>query len=450
MNKKHTIIAKGLLLAALCIAPLSDMLANQADVVKDARIEWFGSERLKVSFPVSVGDVKLSTNDRVVVKPVLRSAEGEEMALPMLEFAGKQNKKYFDRKAVLDKTERLAVYAADDTVEYMQEIAVEPWMRKSDLKVVMLRDFEDCCSVTPIAPVTVAQTRYVEPVKPTFDPVIPHISVAERLAATNPIMIPMDQYEPYNPDVPLRKMKNALYVHFQVNKSNIDTSYRDNKATLDRILDLLAQVKADTLSEVKKVRLIGLASAEGPVEFNKKLSEKRAVALKDYLINNGAELDEDAIELIAGGEAWADLLDVIAESDLEGRDELLKQLRNAEDPNNREVLLRRHNSGKSYRYLVQSVFADQRNSGYIQVYYEAVVDTAANTINEAVGLLQQGKAAEAAAMLEPLDDNRKWNAYGSSLYMLDRKQEALEAFKKGVEWKNDGAEENLKAIQATM
>lgn len=450
MNKKHTIIAKGLLLAALCIAPLSDMLANQADVVKDARIEWFGSERLKVSFPISVGDVKLSTNDRVVVKPVLRSAEGEEMALPMLEFAGKQNKKYFDRKAALDKTERLAVYAPDDTVDYVQEIAVEPWMRKSDLKVVMLRDFEDCCSVTPIAPVTVAQTRYVEPVKPTFDPIIPHISVAERLAETNPIMTPMDQYEPYNPDVPLRKMKNALFVHFHVNKANIDTTYRENKATLHRILDLIAQVNADTLSEVKKVRIIGLASPEGPVKFNQKLSEKRALALKDYLFDNGAELDEDAIELIAGGEAWADLLDVIAESDLEGRDELLKQLRNAEDPNNREVLLRRHNSGKSYRYLVQSVFADQRNSGYIQVYYEAVVDTAANTINEAVGLLQQGKAAEAAAMLEPLDDNRKWNAYGSSLYMLDRKQEALEAFKKGVEWKNDGAEENLKAIQATM
>ena len=232
MNKKHTIIAKGLLLAALCIAPLSDMLANQAAVVEDARIEWFGSERLKVSFPISVGDVKLSTNDRVVVKPVLRSADGEEMALPMLEFAGKQNKKYFDRKAVLDKTDRLAVYAADDTVEYMQEIAVEPWMRKSDLTVVMLRDFEDCCSVTPIAPVTVAQTRYVEPVKPTFDPIIPHISVAERLAETNPIMTPMDQYEPYNPDVPLRKMKNALYVHFHMNKANIDTAYRENKTTL--------------------------------------------------------------------------------------------------------------------------------------------------------------------------------------------------------------------------
>lgn len=184
--------------------------------------------------------------------------------------------------------------------------------------------------------------------------------------------------------------------------------------------------------------------------FNQRLSEKRAVALKDYLINNGAELDEDAIELIAGGEAWADLLDVIAESNLDGRDELLGQLRNAEDPNNREVLLRRHNRGKSYRYLVQSVFADQRNSGYVQVFYDAVEDTAAKTINEAVGLLQKGNAAEAAAMLEPLDDNRKWNAYGSALYMLERKSEALDAFKKGVEWNNDGAEENLKAIQVTM
>lgn len=450
MNKKHTFFAKGLLLAALCTAPLSSMLANQAAVVDDARIEWFGSERLKVSFPVCVGDVKLSTNDRVVVKPVLRSAEGEEMALPMLEFAGKQNKKYFDRKAALDKTERLAVYAPDDTVDYVQEIAVEPWMRRSELTVVMLRDFEDCCTVTPIAPVTVAQTKYVEPVKPTFDPVVPHISVAERLAESNPIMTPMDEYEPYNPDVPLRKMKNALYVHFHMNKADIDTTYRENKATLHRILDLLAQVKADTLSEVKKVRIIGLASPEGPVVFNQRLSEKRAVALKDYLFDNGAELDEDAIELIAGGEAWADLLDVIEESDLDGKEDLVKTLRNAEDPNNREVLLRRHNRGKSYRYLVQSVFADQRNSGYIQVFYEAVVDTAANTINKAVGLLQQGKAAEAAAMLEPLKDNRKWNAYGSALYMLDRKPEALEAFKKGVECKNAGAEENLKAIQATM
>ena len=263
-------------------------------------------------------------------------------------------------------------------------------------------------------------------------------------------MIPMEEYKPYNPNVPLRKMKNALFVHFHVNKANIDTTYRENKATLHRILDLIAQVNADTLSEVKKVRIIGLASPEGPVKFNQKLSEKRALALKDYLFDNGAELDEDAIELIAGGEAWADLLDVIAESDLEGRDELLEQLRNAEDPNNREVLLRRHNRGKSYRYLVQSVFADQRNSGYIQVFYDAVVDTAANTINKAVSLLQQGKAAEAAALLEPLKDNRKWNAYGSALYMLDRKPEALEAFKKGVEWKNDGAKENLKAIQATM
>lgn len=450
MNKKHTFFAKGLLLAALCAAPLSSMLANQAAVVDDARIEWFGSERLKVSFPVCVGDVKLSTNDRVVVKPVLRSAEGEEMALPMLEFAGKQNKKYFDRKAALDKTERLAVYAPDDTVDYVQEIAVEPWMRRSELTVVMLRDFEDCCTVTPIAPVIVAQTKYVEPVKPTFDPVIPHISVAEVLAKSNPIMIPMDKYEPYNPNVPLRKMKNALFVHFHVNKADIDTTYRENKATLHRILDLIAQVNADTLSEVKKVRIIGLASPEGPVKLNQKLSEKRALALKNYLFDNGAELDEDAIELIAGGEAWADLLDVIEESDLEDKDELIESLRNAEDPNNREVLLRRHNRGKSYRYLVQSVFADQRNSGYIQVFYEAVVDTAANTINKAVSLLQQGKAAEAAAMLEPLKDNRKWNAYGSALYMLDRKPEALEAFKKGVECKNEGAEDNLKAIQSTM
>ena len=88
----------------------------------------------------------------------------------------------------------------------MQEIAVEPWMRKSDLTVVMLRDFEDCCSVTPIAPVTVAQTRYVEPVEPTFDPVVPHISAADVLAQSNPLMSPSDPYAPFNPYMPFRRM----------------------------------------------------------------------------------------------------------------------------------------------------------------------------------------------------------------------------------------------------
>lgn len=438
MNKDNRKYFGGALLGLALVS-----VAPTGVLAQDCSLSWQDSTRLIVDMPLTAQGVKLSTNHRLIVRPYLCAADGQELELPAFEFSGKQSKKYFDRKAVLDKTERRAVYAPEDTVHYHETVTVEPWMRRSELKLVLRRELEDCCDITPMENQDLAATRYVSP---RFDPVMPHVSVAEQIAAHEPVLVPMSEYRPFDPSLPLRRMKDALYVHFPVSKYELREDFRQNKETLTRILDMVKRIEADTLSSVKKIRIVGLASPEGAYDFNVRLSRNRAQVLKDYLMSHGVQLADSTYELIAAGEAWADLRDVLQESDLEGRDELLKIIDETPDPNRREALLRQYDGGKPFQYLTQSVFADQRNSGYIQVYYEAVPDVAAEKINRAATLTREGKPAEAVALIQDLNDPRKWNTLGSALYLSGRKDEALEAFRKAVQYKNPGAEENLKAL----
>ncbi len=433
---------------AVCVAGPLSAVGLPAVTPDSVRMEWVDSTRLQLCYAVDAGDVKIKTDYRLVVMPYLVSADGShEYPLQMVELAGKRNRRYFDRKAVLEGGERYPVYKVSDTVRVDSIVYVEPWMRTTDLHLVMRRDLENCCGVTTLEPLVVGRTKYFAP---RFEPVVPWISVAEQIAKREPVLVPMSEYRPFNPDVPLRKMKDALYVHFPVGKSVLLDDFRDNASTLHRILDMVKRIEADTLSRVVKVRIIGMASPEGPLALNERLSRNRAKVLKDYLVRHGVQLPDSAYEMIGGGEAWADLRDVIEESNLEKKDELIDIIRNTTDLNRREQLIRRHNGGKSFNYLRQEVFADQRNSGYIQVYYDAVVDEAARLINRAVELVREQKGQEAVGLIEHLNDDRKWNALGSALYLCGRRQEALECFRKAVACGNEGAQRNVQALEEVL
>ena len=196
-----------------------------------------------------------------------------------------------------------------------------------------------------------------------------------------------------------------------------------------------------------KVVIVGLASIEGSVAFNEHLAGRRAEVLKDYL-DARVDMPDGVYEVVGAGEAWADLRDVIAESDLDERQELLQIIDNTPDENLREQRIRKLNGGRPYQYLKQSVFADQRNSGYIRAYYEAVPDKGAEAINRAVALVREGRDAEAVTLLEPLDDGRKWNTLGVAYFKTGRRTEAVECFERAVKAGDSEAAGNLKGVRA--
>lgn len=437
---------RNILYTCLAMAALHCMPSRAAES-DSLRMEWTDSTKLALDFMLTPGDVEVKTNYRLIMTPRIVGENGDTLSLPDVEFAGAEARRYFDRLRFFNNipTTR-TVYTPKDTVRYSYTADVTPWMRRGNVRIIVDREFEDCCDVTDLSPLVLGTTRCFVP-KPVL--VVPKLSVAEEIAEREPVMRPIGEYRPYTRDIPLRKMKGALYVHFPLDKTILREDFRDNKETLSKILDMMRRVKADTTSSIVKVVIIGLASPEGPLANNERLGKGRAEALKNYLVER-IDMPDSTYEVINGGEAWADLRDVVSESDLEAKQKVLDIIDNTPDLNRREALIRKVDGGKVYRYLRQNVFADQRNSGYIQVYYEAIPDTAARIINEAIKCISDGRYKEAIGKIENLNDNRKWNTLGVALYFAGRKQEALDCFREAVKCGNEGAQQNLEELEKAV
>lgn len=408
-------------------------------------MRWTDSTSLTVQLSLDAGDEDIRRNTRLIVTPRIVGEDGNSKVLPAVEFATRRNRKYNDRMAALDGVQRNSVYATGDTVDYVQTVAVEEWMLHTPLTLHVMREKEGCCNIELLSDRKMESTAYVPPFVPVSDYVMPRLSVAEEIAKREPVLRPRSEYKPYDRTVPLAKMKGALYVHFRVSKSELEYGYRNNSGILDRIVDMMKRIEEDSTSSVVKVRIVGLASPEGPVSLNEKLSVQRAEALRKYVADR-VQLPEECYEVIGAGEAWADLEYAIENSDMDGREELLAILRATDDPVRRENLLRKFNGGRAFEYLKQQIFVDQRNSGYIQVYYDAVPDSAAETINRCVGLVRAEKYDEAVRLLENLDDSRKYNTLGVAYFMLGRKSEAMECFRKAAQAGNTDAVNNLNEL----
>ena len=157
----------------------------------------------------------------------------------------------------------------------------------------------------------------------------------------------------------------------------------------------------------------------------------------DALPGSPAAVSNAAItpEILAGiGEKELDdILDIIdAESDEARREQRIKQL----------------NGGRTYQYLKQNVLADQRNSGYLRIYFDYVPDEAAKTINRATALMKENKFSEALPILETVKaDARAWNALGVALYKAGQKEQALTYFRRAAAEGNQMAKKNLEGLK---
>ena len=321
-------------------------------------------------------------------------------------------------------------------------------MLEGDIALIIERIREGCCRTDSMKAERLAETRYEEPFVPEdVDTVMPILSVADLIAQREPALIPIEQYEPFDKNVPLRRRKGALYIHFHQNKTSIDMDYMGNADVLSRIVDMMERIERDTISKVVRVVIVGQASPEGSVAFNERVAGGRAEALREYITRH-VELKDAEYEVINAGEAWADLKDAIEESTVEQlpeRDEFLRIIRENDDVNVREQKMRA--MGAAFDRL-RSMFVDQRNAGYIQVYYEAVPDKGAETINRAVQMVREKRYAEARDLLEPLDDDRKWNTLAVSYYMTGDTDRAMECFARAAADGNAEAQRNIDAIRA--
>ena len=110
------------------------------------------------------------------------------------------------------------------------------------------------------------------------------------------------------------------------------------------------------------------------------------------------------------------------------------------------------NGGRTWKYITDNILSDQRNSGYIRIYYDYVPDKAnAKIINEASELLTTDCIdchREALRLLQTVrNDERAQNALGVALWFCGQKEEAIDRFRRAAANGNEDAKTNLRELK---
>lgn len=171
---------------------------------------------------------------------------------------------------------------------------------------------------------------------------------------------------------------DSMKIFYRRGYRNVDLSFRDNRAQMERFLNLTeAALKND---RVEKVVIRSYASPDGTAEANERLSVGRAEELKAYLVREG-NIPASLIEYHAEGIAWGMLREQVAASDMAGRDEVLDILDHTPlwiyDDDNRIVDGRKKQlmdlqGGKPYNYMLEHFFPELRNSVSTVLYLHIV------------------------------------------------------------------------------
>ena len=286
-----------------------------------------------------------------------------------------------------------------------------------------------------------------------FKAFTPHVAdntgMAGKLQQDNPVLQHISKYQPYSPSRILRKEEGALYVYFPVDKSELRRDFRDNAATLDRIISIVDEVLADSTSDVKIIQIVGMASIEGPEARNQKLGADRGEALKQYIIAH-SKVTSPLFDCANGGEAWSEFRDQVNDASFDGKEQILAIIDSSDDVAAKERKIKALNGGSTYAYLKKNILVDQRNSGYIRIYYDYVPDENAAVINRAIDMMASDPNAALKLLHTVESDARSWNAIGAALCRMEKYEEALPYFDRAAETGDSQARQNAVELRKMM
>lgn len=179
--------------------------------------------------------------------------------------------------------------------------------------------------------------------------------------ATNPIDIQPKAGEP-NPQ------KLLIAIHYRWDKYNLDSLYLSNPENLNLLDSILTSTNSkyiDTLT------IVAYASPEGQPDYNKRLSERRAETIKEYIISNYKDITPERIVTQARGENWEGLRNfVINDTALPSRNEVLSIIDSPLSSPQKQSQLTKLNAGATYyRYILPNYYRYLRNGASILIAY---------------------------------------------------------------------------------
>lgn len=317
--------------------------------VNPVRLEQVG-DILYIDMDIVLSDVKVKSSRGVDLIPQLVSAD-HTLQLPRVSLKGREEFLAYERFLTLMSAKGKANYQQPyvvekvgqkkaGTIEYRYMLPYEAWM--ADARLDMQRD-ECGCGETALMD--------VEPIGEVIPerPLVPYV-VTPHMAYIKP------QVE----DIKWRDVQAECFLDFEVNKVNIRPEYMNNPQELAKLRAMIDELKADPDIEVKSLDIIGYASPEGSLANNKRLSEGRAMALRDYLASK-YNFSRSQYRIVFGGENWDGLVKTLQNTDIDNREELLDIIMmNNQDYQTVKLKVKQLHGGIPYQYLLRNVYPKLR------------------------------------------------------------------------------------------
>ena len=321
-------------------------------------------------------------NDELSLTPILVDIRGNQsFTFPVIRVNGKIREKVARRQEVLhpSKAQKDSIYTVDNrqwnTITCSTPmLANKLWVWQA--KLLLRRQLRSCCMEKELDMVELFawnRTDEYSIIKPEIKEkveipeILPHKCITEVLAETERFVEPIENYLA-GKRLLTGEQEGAQIVYFKLAKAEIDNNYLDNEKVLEHIIDVTRRISEDPEVEIARVVLLGLSSPEGAFDFNKRLSGKRAEALKQYITGRIA-LPDSCFVLVNGDEGWEELRYKVEHSDMEYRKEVLDIMDSVPIMKGREERLQRLKRGVPYRFLKEHFFPQLRRAGYIKVYY---------------------------------------------------------------------------------
>lgn len=342
-----------LVLAALCLNTEEAFAQNRSysgDIgIEPVRLEQSG-DFLYIDMNFILKDVKVRTAHGVDFIPQL-VAPANTYNLPKVLVKGKDEYLAYERRLSLmsakEKRKHVAPYLVkksnkrtNDTIRYRYVLPYESWM--ADAKLNVQRDECGCGESTLMS------------VQPVIDQV-----TLERILSPYIVNPHFAYVEPKVEVVKSREIQAECFLDFEVNKINIRPEYMNNPRELAKIRVMIDDLKLDPSIKVNRLDIIGYASPEGTLATNKRLSEGRAMALRDYLASR-YDFPRNQYHIIFGGENWDGLIDALETLDMDYKNEMLDIIQDIPIEKGRETKLMQLRGGVPYRYLLKNVFPSLR------------------------------------------------------------------------------------------
>ena len=162
--------------------------------------------------------------------------------------------------------------------------------------------------------------------------------------------------------------RREFAIHYRFDKIDVDSAYLDNAATIDTIRFYLTNS-----AHIDSITVYAWASPEGGYPHNKWLSEKRAAAAKELLLElapDSTKLNEGKIKISPLAENWPGLAELVEKNyHRQDRDRLLRILRTEGiGEETRKWRIKQLDNGYTWEYLKRNYMKQLRSATWLCVW----------------------------------------------------------------------------------